>query len=50
MLEDNLPGGTRITVAGDRGYDTDGFVAACRMRNITPHAEQNTRGRSSRID
>jgi len=46
MLEDNLPGAARITVAGDKGYDTDCFVAACRMRNITPHVAQNTTGRS----
>ncbi|MGO9449991.1 MAG: IS5 family transposase [Candidatus Binataceae bacterium] len=34
-------GGGRITVAGDKGYDTRGFVATCRALNITPHVAQN---------
>ncbi|MCC6997684.1 MAG: IS5 family transposase [Deltaproteobacteria bacterium] len=50
MLEDNLPGAARITVAGDKGYDSEAFVSACRQRNITPHVAQNTSRRSSRID
>lgn len=43
MLEDNIPGGKRITVAGDKGYDDTAFVDACRVRNITPHVAQNQR-------
>lgn len=41
MLEDNLPGSKRITVAGDKGYDDRTFVEACRVRNITPHVAQD---------
>src|SRR5438128_2813142 len=35
MLE-QIPGTKRITVAGDKGYDTKDFVAECRNLNITP--------------
>jgi transposase len=45
MLEDNLPGSKRITVAADKGYDDAAFVDACRTRNVTPHVAQN-HGRS----
>lgn len=41
MLEDNIPGAGRITVAADKGYDDATFVEACRMRNVTPHVAQN---------
>jgi transposase len=41
MLDENLPGSRRITVAGDRGYDTRGFVASCRTLRVTPHVAQN---------
>src|SRR5271154_406505 len=41
MLDENLPGNRRITVAGDRGYDTRDFVANCRALRVTPHVAQN---------
>jgi hypothetical protein len=41
MLDENLPGSRRITVAGDRGYDTRGFVASCRALRVTPHVARN---------
>lgn len=41
MLEDNIPGTARITIAADKGYDDVTFVEACRMRNVTPHVAQN---------
>jgi transposase len=41
MLE-QVPGGGRITVAGDKGFDTADFVAECRHMNVTPHVAQNT--------
>ncbi len=51
MLDDNLPGRRRITVGGDKGYDTSDFVADCRERNVTPHVAQNiTKRRRSAID
>jgi hypothetical protein len=33
----------RITVAGDKGYDTAAFVTSCRALNVTPHVAQNER-------
>jgi transposase len=44
MLHD-LGGARRITVAGDKGYDSAGFVAGCRVLNVTPHVAQNERRR-----
>ncbi len=50
MLE-QIPGARRVTVAGDKGYDTHGFVAECRHLNITPHVAQNQkRNGGSAID
>ena len=36
------PGLRRLTVAGDKGYDTEGFVEVCRGMNVTPHVAQKT--------
>jgi len=41
MLE-QVAGDGRITVAGDKGFDTAEFVAECRHMNVTPHVAQNT--------
>lgn len=41
MLE-QVPGDERITVGGDKGFDTAEFVAECRHMNVTPHVAQNT--------
>jgi len=50
MLE-QIPGGGRVTVGGDKGYDTRDFVAECRNMNVTPHVAQNTkRNGGSAID
>lgn len=50
-LVDRLPqAARRRTLAADKAYDTTGFVADCRSRNITPHVAQNTTNRSSAID
>lgn len=40
----------RRTVAGDKGYDTKGFVADARRVGFTPHVAQNTTNRRSAID
>jgi IS5 family transposase len=51
MLDEELPGTTRLTLGADKGYDTKAFVAACRERNVTLHVAQNvTRTRRSAID
>lgn len=46
----NKPAKKRVTLGGDRGYDTKGFVEACRERKITPHVAQNDTNRRSAID
>ncbi len=45
-----LPGRQRITVGGDKAYDTRQFVSESRVRNVTPHVAQNDQGRASAID
>jgi transposase len=40
----------RITVGGDKAFDTRAFVAALRQIEATPHVAQNTKNRSSAID
>ena len=45
-----LPGRHRITVGGDKGFDTAGFVAALHPLKVTPHVAQNDTNRSSAID
>jgi transposase len=48
---EQIPGGERVTVGGDKGYDTRGFVEECRNLNVTPHVAQNTkRSGGSAID
>jgi transposase/IS5 family transposase len=41
MADERLAGSQRITLGGDKGYDTRDFVAACRALNISPHVAQN---------
>jgi transposase len=40
MLE-QVPGSKRVTVAGDKAYDTKDFVSECRNLKVTPHVAQN---------
>jgi transposase len=40
----------RVTLGGDKGYDTRGFVEATRELNVTPHVAQNNSHRRSAID
>jgi transposase len=51
MVNDYLPGGRRITLAGDKGYDTRDFVERCQELNVTPQVAQNLERRGgSAID
>ena len=51
MIEQNVPGNQRVTVAGDKLFDTRDFVAQCRELRVTPHvAEHVTRKGGSAID
>jgi len=50
-MTEALPGIKRVTVAGDKGYDTKDFVQEMRGMNATPHVAQNTkRAGGSAID
>ena len=40
----------RVTLGGDKHYDTRGLVWALRQLHVTPHVAQNTTNRSSAID
>lgn len=51
MLDEALPGSSRITLGADKGYDTKAFVEECRHLLVTPHVAQNiTVQRGSAID
>jgi len=41
MVDERLPGRRRVTLGGDKGYDTSGFVAGCRALTVTPHVARN---------
>jgi len=45
-----LPGKSRITVGGDKAYDTKEFVQQTRSLKVTPHVAQNNKSRASAID
>jgi transposase len=50
MLE-QIPGTKLVTVGGDKGFDTFGFVEECRHLRVTPHVAQNEKRRGgSAID
>jgi transposase len=40
MLQE-IPGTGRVTVGGDKGFDTAEFVRECRHLGVTPHVAQN---------
>jgi len=51
LLHDNVPGKRRVTVGGDKGYDTKDFIKDCELLNVTPHVAQNiTERRGSAIN
>ncbi len=45
-----MPAKKRITVGGDKAYDTKEFVRQARALEATPHVAQNTKRSSSAID
>ena len=46
LLNQAVPGGNRITLGADRGYDCRDFVEKCRTHDVTPHVAQNVHQRS----
>jgi hypothetical protein len=41
MVNQNLPGTSRITLGADKAYDTADFVATCRALKVTPQVAAN---------
>jgi hypothetical protein len=50
LMAESIPGRKRVTLGGDKNYDTQGFVGELRGMNSTPHVAQNDTNRSSAID
>jgi hypothetical protein len=50
LMAEAIPWGKRVTLGGDKNYDTREFVRELRGMNITPHVAQNTTNRRSAID
>jgi transposase len=50
LIEPYADDARRITVGGDKGFDTRDFVAEMRESNVTPHVTQNDNRRHSAID
>jgi transposase len=46
----HIPGDRRVTLGGDKNYDTAESVENWRGLNVTPHVAQNTKHRRSAID
>src|SRR5659263_63154 len=49
-MVEGVPGRHRITVGGDKAYDTREFVQSLRALKAVPHVAQNCNGRKSAID
>jgi transposase len=45
-----VSGRKRVTLGGDKGYDTADFVKTLRSLRVTPHVAQNNKRRKSAID
>ena len=43
LMAERIEGDDRVTLAGDKGYDTKDFVKEMRHLNVTPHVSQNER-------
>lgn len=43
LMAERIEGNDRVTLAGDKGYDTKDFVQEMRHLNVTPHVAQNER-------
>lgn len=41
LMAERIAGNDRVTLAGDKGYDTKEFVGEMRGMHVTPHVAQN---------
>ena len=49
LVEPHADRPQKVTLGGDKGFDTQDFVAELREINVTPHVAQNTNGRRPAI-
>jgi IS5 family transposase len=50
LMAETIPGVKRVTLSGDKNYDTQELVRELRGMNITPHVAQNDTNRRSAVD
>ena len=50
LMAEAIRSGKRVTLGGDKNYDTQEFVRELRGMNITPHVAQNDTNRRSAVD
>jgi hypothetical protein len=50
LMAEAIPAGKRVTLGGDKNYDTRHFIRELRGMQITPHVAQNTSNRRSAVD
>lgn len=50
LMAEAIPAGKRVTLGGDKNYDTQELVGELRGMNITPHVAQNNTNRRSAVD
>src|SRR5438309_11032830 len=50
LMAEALPSAKRVTLGGDKNYDTRELVRELRGMNITPHVAQNNTNRRSAVD
>jgi len=50
LMAEAIPMGKRVTLGGDKNYDTQELVGELRGMNITPHVAQNNTHRRSAVD
>ena len=49
-MAETIPGGKRVTLSGDKNYDTQESVRELRGTNLTPHVAQNNTNHMSAVD
>jgi hypothetical protein len=49
-MAEAIPPGKRVTLGGDKNYDTQALVGELRGMQITPHVAQNDTNRRSAVD
>ena len=50
LMMEAIPSGKRMTLGGDKNYDTQEFERELRGMNIAPHVAQNDTNRRSAVD